>query len=77
MSRSSVLIADLIMAKVVKQAVKALPQVDILINNLGSYEPKSRLHRGIKAREILYGRYMAFSEFNPLRKEASLCISIP
>jgi len=37
----------------------------------------TRLHGGIKAREIMYGWYMAFSEFNPLDKEASLCISIP
>jgi hypothetical protein len=37
----------------------------------------TRLHGGIKAREIMYGRYMAFLEFNPLGQEASLCISIP
>jgi hypothetical protein len=37
----------------------------------------TRLHGGIKAREIMYWRYMAFSEFNPLDKEASLCTSIP
>jgi hypothetical protein len=36
----------------------------------------TRLHGGIKAREIMYWWYMAFSEFNPLGKEASLCISI-
>ncbi len=34
------LIADLSTAKAVKQTVNAFPQVDILINNLGSYEPK-------------------------------------
>ncbi|UVT21745.1 MAG: SDR family NAD(P)-dependent oxidoreductase [Nitrospira sp.] len=34
------LIADLSAAKAVTQAVNAFPQVDILINNLGSYEPK-------------------------------------
>jgi len=34
------LIADLSTAKAVTQAVNAFPQVDILINNLGSYEPK-------------------------------------
>jgi hypothetical protein len=37
----------------------------------------TRLHGGIKAREIMYWRYMAFADFNPLGKEASLCISIP
>jgi hypothetical protein len=37
----------------------------------------TRLHGGIKAREIMYWWYMAFSEFNPLDKEASLCTSIP
>ena len=36
----------------------------------------TRLHGGIKAREIMYWRYMAFLDFNPLGKEASLCISI-
>ena len=37
----------------------------------------TRLHGGIKTREIMYWWYMAFWEFNPLDKEASLCISIP
>ena len=37
----------------------------------------TRLHGGIKAREIMYWWYMAFLEFNPLDKEASLCTSIP
>jgi hypothetical protein len=37
----------------------------------------TRLHGGIKAREIMYWWYMAFSELNPLGKEASLYISIP
>jgi hypothetical protein len=36
----------------------------------------TRLHGGIKAREIMYWRYMAFSDFNPLGKEDSLCIFI-
>ena len=36
----------------------------------------TRLHGGIKAREIMYWWYMAFSKFNPLDKEASLCTSI-
>jgi hypothetical protein len=37
----------------------------------------TRLHGGIKLREIMYWRYMAFSDFYTLGKEASLCISIP
>jgi hypothetical protein len=37
----------------------------------------TRLHGGIKAREIMYGRYMAFLDFNPLGKETALCIPIP
>jgi hypothetical protein len=37
----------------------------------------TRLHGGIKAREIMYWWYMAFSELNPLDKEASLCNFIP
>jgi hypothetical protein len=36
----------------------------------------TRLHGGIKAREIMYWRYRAFLDFNQLGKEASLCISI-
>jgi hypothetical protein len=36
----------------------------------------TRLHGGIKAREIMYWWYMAFLEFTPLGKETLLCTSI-